>query len=116
MDGEVTPEHAGFDDCRVEYVMQPGDFEARAGLQMIAGREYHVTVDTLSTTAPVPSPIFKITPQAAQVGFYENLDGTIDKEAVTLAAQSDVSIIFTANKKEYETESFDRASISLYPL
>ncbi len=42
----------------------------------------------------------------------ENLDGTIDKEAVTLAAQSDVSIIFTANKKEYETESFVRASIS----
>ena len=99
VDGKVILEHAGFEDCRVEYVRQPGDFEARTGLQMIAGREYHVTVDTLSTTAPVPSPIFKITPQATQVGFYEDLDGAIDKEAVTLAAQSDVSIIFTANNK-----------------
>jgi beta-glucosidase len=116
VDDEVILEHAGFTDVRVEYVMQPGDFEVRTNMDMVAGREYRVTVDTLSTTAPVPSPIFKITPQATSVGFYENLDSPLSDDAVALATNSDVSIIFTANNKEYESESFDRSSMSLSPL
>lgn len=38
VDGKAILEHAGFEDCRVEYVMQPGDFEARTSLQMVAGK------------------------------------------------------------------------------
>lgn len=33
-----------------------------------------------------------------------------------LAADCDVSIVFTANNKEYESESFDRSAMSLSPL
>ncbi|KAL2784704.1 glycoside hydrolase superfamily [Aspergillus keveii] len=116
VDDEVILEHAGFTDVRVEYVMQPGDFEVRTSLNMVAGRDYRITVDTLSTTAPVPSPIFQITPQATSVGFYENLDNPLGEDALALARSSDVSVIFTANNKEYESESFDRSSMSLSPL
>ncbi|KAJ5757920.1 uncharacterized protein N7511_006614 [Penicillium nucicola] len=116
VNGDVILKHSGFKDCRVEYVMQPGDYEIRANLDMEAGRAYHVTVDTLSTVAPVPSPIFKITPQATRVGFYENLDSPIGEDILQLATNSDVSIIFTANNKEFESESFDRSSMSLSPL
>ncbi|KAJ5934466.1 hypothetical protein N7466_004013 [Penicillium verhagenii] len=116
VDDAIVLKHGGFKDCRVEYVMQAGDYEVRASLAMKAGQEYHVTVDTLSTTAPVPSPIFKITPQATRVGFYENLDSPIGEDMLQLAAESDVSIIFTANNKEFESESFDRSSLSLSPL
>ncbi|KAJ5929231.1 hypothetical protein N7454_007079 [Penicillium verhagenii] len=116
VDDAIILKHDGFKDCRVEYVMQPGDYEVRASLAMKAGQDYHVTVDTLSTTAPVPSPIFKITPQATRVGFYENLDSPIGEDMLQLAAECDVSIIFTANNKEFESESFDRSSMSLSPL
>ncbi|KAJ5745714.1 hypothetical protein N7520_010896 [Penicillium odoratum] len=116
VDGEILLKHDGFKDCRVEYVMQPGDYEVRANLKMVSGQEYHVTVDTLSTTAPIPSPIFKITPQATRVGFYENLDSPIGEDMLQLAVESDISIIFTANNKEFESESFDRLSMSLSPL
>ncbi|KAJ5381838.1 uncharacterized protein N7496_004266 [Penicillium cataractarum] len=116
VNGKVLLEHSGFDDCRVEYVMQPGDFEERADIFMEAGCEYEVTIDTLSTTAPSPSPIFDITPQATSVGFYENLNTPINEQLQQLASESDVAIIFTANNKEYESESFDRSSLSLSPL
>jgi beta-glucosidase len=116
VDDKVVLQHDGFDDCRVEYVMQPGEFEVRASLKMEANRDYHVTVDTLSTMAPLPSPIFKITPQATRVGFYENLENPIGEDMLELAATSDVSILFTANNKEYESESFDRSDLSLSPL
>jgi beta-glucosidase len=96
--------------------MQPGDFEERADVFMEAGCSYEVTVDTLSTTAPSPSPIFDITPQATSLGFYENLNSPISQEVQQLASESDVAIIFTANNKEYESESFDRSSLSLSPL
>lgn len=116
VDGKVLLEHSGFNDCRVEYVMQPGDFEERADVFMEAGCSYEVTVDTLSTTAPSPSPIFDITPQATSLGFYENLNNPISQEVQQLESESDVAIIFTANNKEYESESFDRSSLSLSPL
>jgi beta-glucosidase len=116
VDGKEIVRHAGFPDCRVEYVMQPGDFEVRGNVDVVAGQEYHVTIDTLSTTAPSPSPIFDITPQATSVGFYENLNTINSQEISTLAAECDVSFVFTANNKEYESESFDRSSMSLSPL
>lgn len=116
VDGKAILEHSGFENCRVEYVMQPGDFEERADIFMTAGCAYEVTIDTLSTTAPSPSPIFDITPQATSVGFYENLDTPINQKLQNLASESDVAIIFTANNKEYESESFDRASLALSPL
>jgi beta-glucosidase len=116
VDSKVLLEHSGFDDCRVEYVMQPGDFEERADIYMTAGCAYEVTIDTLSTTAPSPSPVFDITPQATSVGFYENLNTPINQKLQQLASESDIAIIFTANNKEYESESFDRSSLSLSPL
>ncbi|KAL3475942.1 glycoside hydrolase [Aspergillus californicus] len=116
VDNELILEHSGFKDCRVEYVMQPGNFEARTMLPMTAGREYRVTIDTNATTASPPSPIFKVTPQATQVGFYENLNNPINENTIALAANSDISIVFSANNKEYESESFDRPSMSLSPL
>lgn len=116
VDGKVLLEHSGFEDSRVEYVMQPGDFEEQADIYMTSGCAYEVNIDTLSTTAPSPSPIFNITPQATSVGFYENLNTPIDQDLQQLASESDVAIIFTANNKEYESESFDRSSLSLSPL
>lgn len=116
VNGKVLLEHSGFDDCRVEYVMQPGDFEERADIYMESGYAYEVTIDTLSTIAPSPSPIFDITPQATSVGFYENLNTPINEQLQQLASESNVAIIFAANNEEYESESFDRSSLSLSPL
>ncbi|KAL3484523.1 glycoside hydrolase superfamily [Aspergillus germanicus] len=39
VDDEAILEHTGFTDVRVEYVMQPGDFEVRKNMDMVAGRE-----------------------------------------------------------------------------
>jgi beta-glucosidase len=116
VDGKDVLEHSGFDDCRVEYIMQPGDFEERGDIYMNAGCAYEVTIDTLSTTAPSPSPIFDITLQATSVGFSKKLNTHIDQDLQQLASESDIAIIFTANNKEYESESFDRSSLSLSPL
>jgi beta-glucosidase len=55
-------------------------------------------------------------PQATQAGFFENLNSPAGDEIKKLAAASDISIVFTANNKEYESESFDRDSMSLTPL
>lgn len=96
--------------------MQPGDFEVRSNLAMVVYYKYKVIVNILLITAPVFYPIFKITPQATSVGFYKNLDSLLSYDAVALAVQSDVSIIFTANNKEYESELFDWSSMSLSPL
>ncbi|KAJ5634909.1 hypothetical protein N7528_002751 [Penicillium herquei] len=112
---QVIVQHNGFTDVRVEYVMQPGDFEERAAIEMEAGVEYQVIIDTFSTTAPPPSPVFKMAPQATQVGFCENLSSSIPSDISALAMECDVSIVFTANNKEYESESFDRQSMALSP-
>ncbi|KAJ5716766.1 hypothetical protein N7488_002412 [Penicillium malachiteum] len=112
---QVIVQHNGFTDVRVEYVMQPGDFEERATIGMEAGVEYQVVIDTFSTTAPPPSPVFKIAPQATQVGFCENLGSSIPSNISALATECDVSIVFTANNREYESESFDRQSMALSP-
>jgi beta-glucosidase len=116
VDGRVILQHDGFTDVRVEYVMQPGDFEQRATIDMQAGKGYDIVIDTLSTTAPPPSPIFAMAPQATQVGFFENLFSCITPDVSKLATECDVAIIFTANNKEYESESFDRSSMHLSPL
>ncbi|KAJ6013249.1 hypothetical protein N7540_007840 [Penicillium herquei] len=112
---QVIVQHNGFTDVRVEYVMQPGDFEERATIEMEAGEEYQVVIDTFSTTAPPPSPVFKMAPQATQVGFSENLSSSITSEISALAKECDVALVFTANNKEYESESFDRQSMDLSP-
>lgn len=116
VNGCAILQHDGFTDVRVEYVMQPGDFEQRATVDMQAGEEYEVIIDTLSTTAPPPSPIFVMAPQATQVGFCENLPSCITADISELATECDVAIIFTANNKEYESESFDRPSMHLSAL
>lgn len=116
VDGRTILQHDGFADVRVEYIMQPGDFEVRATIEMEAGHEYEVVVDTLSTLATPPSPVFTMAPQATQVGFCENLPSCITPEISALASQCDVALIFTANNKEYESESFDRQSMDLSPL
>ena len=109
--------HPGFIDVKVEYIMQPGDFEVRAQIEMAAGREYHVVIDTVATTAPCPSSVFTMAPQAAQVGFYENLLGaSAFAEIEALASSHDASVVFTANNREFESESFDRSSMSLSAL
>lgn len=117
VDGKELLEHPGFTDVKVEYIMQPGDFEVRAEIEMAAGHEYHVVVDTLSTTAPSPSPVFTLAPQATQLGFFENLSSSSTaKNAQEIATACDISIVFTANNKEYESESFDREDLSLSSL
>jgi beta-glucosidase len=116
VDGAEIISHPGFEDVKVEYILQPGDFEVRANVNMVGGREYHIVIDTLSTTAPNPSPVFTMAPQATQVGFYENLDSPASAEISKIASDCDISIVFTGNNKEYESESFDRDSMSLSPL
>lgn len=74
-----------------------------------------MTINTLSTTAPSPSPIFDIIPQATSIGFYENLNTPINQELQNLASEGDVAIIFTANNKEHESESFrSRFTVIVY--
>ena len=87
-----------------------------ADIALQAGREYHVVVDTLATTAPKPFPVFAMAPQATQVGFFENLNTPLGEDALALARPSHISIVFTANNKEYESKSFDRETLFLSPL
>lgn len=114
VNGKEVVSHDGFLDTRVEQIMQPGLFEKRASIDMVGGVGYHVVIDTLSTLAPPPPPpAFQIAPQATQVGFFENLEREDMDVLEDLARESDVSIVFTGNNKEWESESFDREALSL---
>ncbi|PVH79616.1 glycoside hydrolase family 3 protein, partial [Cadophora sp. DSE1049] len=114
VDGVHTLQHEGFDHTEVEYIMQPGRFEVCAEIVMQGGKDYTIVIDTLSTIAPPPPlPSFQIPAQATQVGFFENLNAPASDEIVKLAEQSDISLVFVGNNKEYESESFDRTSLSL---
>ncbi|KAL3476619.1 hypothetical protein BJX99DRAFT_137952 [Aspergillus californicus] len=55
-----------------------------------------------------------MTPQAMQVGLYDN-HGTIPLEEITLCSKHRYLDLFTASK-EYESESFDRSSMGLSAL
>ncbi|KAJ5999943.1 glycoside hydrolase superfamily [Penicillium waksmanii] len=114
VDDEEVVSHEGFISTKVPHIMQPWRFEKRASIKMNGGQGYKVRIDTFSTVAPPPPPPApQIPPQATQVGFFENL-GTQDlKELEALASKSDVSIIFTGNNKEWESESFDRKTFHL---
>lgn len=106
--------HSGFHDTKVEYIMQPGRFEKRASLAVEGGKAYQIRIDTLSTISPpLPPPAFQIAPQATQAGFFENLEWFDMPELEELARASDISIIFTGNTKEFESESFDREQLGL---
>jgi beta-glucosidase len=114
VDGVHILQHNGFDRTEIPYIMEPGRFEVRADMQMEGGKDYHVIIDTLSTTAlSPPPPTYKVPPQATQVGFYENLNMPVSDEIKRLATESDISIVFVVANKEYESESFDRESLSL---
>jgi beta-glucosidase len=112
-DMEVTS-HPGYSDTKVEYIMEPGHFERRGSIAMQGGKEYKIRIDALSTIAPAfPPPAFHIAPQATQVGFFENLESFTVGTCEELAKSSDVSIVFTGHNFEFESESFDRKSLSL---
>jgi beta-glucosidase len=55
VDGKEILSHPGFDNVKVEYIMQPGDFEVRADLDMVAGRKYGEPFG--STTSPHRMPL-----------------------------------------------------------
>lgn len=81
---------------------------------MEGGRPYNIRIDTLSTVSPSPPPpAFQIAPQPTQVGFFENLESLNIPELEDLARSSDISIVFTGNTKEFESESFDREQLGL---
>lgn len=69
-----------------------------------------MTTDTLSTTAPSPSRIFDVTPQATLVGFDEYQNTPFYQRLQQLASESDIAIMFTANNKEYQSGLVDRSS------
>lgn len=116
VDGKEIVSHAGFPDVQVEHIMQPGNFENRAHIDMVAGHAYFVVIDTQSSKAKSPSPVFPLAPQATQVGFFENLQSSNGNNVKEAAESCDISIVFTGNNKEYESESFDRDALSLSPL
>lgn len=114
VDGVEIVSHDGFSDTQVPQIMQPWRYENRATLKMIGGQGYKLRIDILSTVAPPPPPpALQIPPQATQAGFFENLGSQNLKDLETLASSSDVSIIFTGNNKEWESESFDRQMLNL---
>jgi beta-glucosidase len=81
---------------------------------MEVSKSYEIHIDTLSTIAPsILPPVFHITPQATQVGFFENLNSPTIDACKDIAVSSDASIIFTSNNFEFESESFDRKSFKL---
>jgi beta-glucosidase len=83
---------------------------------MIGGQVYKIVIDTLSTVAPPPPPpAFQIAPQATQVGFFENLETPDMIDLQELAKSAEVSVIFTGNTKDWESESFDRFTMGLSP-
>lgn len=99
----------GFKELNPDYILRPGDYELRAAVQMDAGRTYDIRIDALSTVAPSP-PGFRICPQATQVGFMEEI-----KNDFTDLANADAAVVFVGNTADYESESFDRDTISLSP-
>ena len=114
VDDKEILHHPGLKDTKVEYIMQPGRFERRANISMEGKRPYKIRIDTLSTVAPPPPPpAFQIARQATQVGFFGNLDSLDMTESEALASASDISIVFTGNIKEFESESFDRDQLGL---
>ncbi|KAH6999478.1 glycoside hydrolase superfamily [Ilyonectria destructans] len=114
VDGKEVVSHDGFDHIAVPHIMQPWRYENQASMEMKAGQPYKVIIDTLSTIAPPPPPPARqIPPQATQVGFFENLGNQDMGKLEDLARKSDVSIVFTGNNKEWESESFDRKMLGL---
>lgn len=106
--------HPGFTDTKVEYRMEPGLFEHRGSIAMSGGTSYSTRIDARSTLAPpFPPPAFQIPPQATQAGFFENLESCTIVSCEELARTSDISLVFTGNNFEFESESFDRKSLRL---
>jgi beta-glucosidase len=114
VDGVEILSHDGFSDTQVPQIMQPWRYEKRVTFKMNGGQGYNLRIDTLSTVAsPPPPPALQIPPQATQVGFFENLHSQDLKDLETLASSSDISVVFTGNNKEWESESFDRQMLNL---
>lgn len=79
----------------------------RTIIEMEAGHEYEVIIDSLSTLAPSPSQVRTMASQAIQLDFCGNLPSCLIPEISAPNSQCDIALIFTASNKEYESESFD---------
>src|SRR5258707_137267 len=82
-----------------------GSTEVKASLDMIAGREYHLTLEySKSQTLQLA---------AVHLGGLSPMPTDAIERAAALATRSDVALIFAGLSGEWESEGFDRPDIDL---
>src|SRR6266566_4353673 len=82
-----------------------GSTEVKASLDMIAGREYHLTLEySKSQTLQLA---------AVHLGSLSPMPADAIERAAALATRSDVALIFAGLSGEWESEGFDRPDIDL---
>jgi beta-glucosidase len=95
-----------------DFLFEPKNLESAIGFQMEAHKPYKVTLKTHSRD--VPSADGELSPHSAKLCFIEeHNDRVAIAEAVTVAARSDVSVIFGGRTHEHESEGFDLRTLTL---
>ncbi|KAJ5900726.1 uncharacterized protein N7473_004796 [Penicillium subrubescens] len=95
-----------------DFLFEPKKLESAIGFQMEAHKPYKVTLKTHSRD--VPSADGELSPHSAKLCFIEeHNDRVAIAEAVTVAARSDVSVIFGGRTHEHESEGFDLRTLTL---
>ncbi|WP_220195219.1 beta-glucosidase [Ktedonospora formicarum] len=82
-----------------------GSTEVRSQIEMVAGREYELVMEFGKSATSMAS--------AMRLGYLPPLPEDMLERAVTLAAQSEVALVFVGLSGEWESEGFDRAHMEL---
>ncbi|KAI8649153.1 Beta-glucosidase [Fusarium keratoplasticum] len=89
--------------------------EKHVQYDFIAGQKYYILVE--STISPVPNAELFLAEDkvAVHLGFIEQaeMETDLQSEAVELAKQADVALVFVGNTPQWETEGQDMATMSL---
>lgn len=95
-----------------DFLFEPKKLESIIEVQMNAHQPYKITLRTHSRD--LPSGEGEISPHSAKLCFEEEHDDRVAiAEAVSIAAQSDVSIIVGGRTREHESEGFDLRTLKL---
>ncbi len=82
-----------------------GSSEVKAMLDLVAGREYRLTLEYSKGQSTLMAGV--------RVGCLPPLPADAIERAATLAAQSDVALVFAGLTGEWESEGYDRSDINL---
>ncbi|KAJ5631879.1 uncharacterized protein N7484_011979 [Penicillium longicatenatum] len=95
-----------------DFLFQPKKLESIIQIQMNAHQPYKITLRTHSRD--ISSGEGEVSPHSAKLCFEEAYDDRAAiAEAVSIAAQSDVSIIMGGRTREHESEGFDLTTLKL---